>query len=403
MTILLGHPTGNPFSHHAALAHFERGRLECICVPWMPSQATLRLFDWVPSLRPLTRRFGRRHFSPLAKSNKVQGRGEAIFRFMLRAAGRDGEQIDDDANQWLMRTMERECRRASVKAVHAYEDCSLLQFSEAKRLGKACIYDLPIGYFRAWEQTQQQLARRYSDWLPGPWKASNSERRGRKLKEMDLADMVLVPSAFVSETVSKFHDHKRIAIAPYGVDLLNWAPAKSTPKSGSVLNFLFAGQCSLRKGVPLLIDAWKVAGLKDAHLRIVGSWQLAESKKRDLPANCSWTGPSPSDALRNLYQQADVFVFPTFFEGRALVVAEAMASGLPILTTPASGAADMIDDQCGRLMPVGDHSALVEHLRWFDRNRDRLPEMGRAARLMVERCTWDNYRQCVASSVGSFI
>jgi hypothetical protein len=45
-----------------------------------------------------------------------------------------------------MATMQRECHRTSVTAVHAYEDCSLLQFREAKRLGKACIYDMPIGY-----------------------------------------------------------------------------------------------------------------------------------------------------------------------------------------------------------------------------------------------------------------
>ena len=47
-----------------------------------------------------------------------------------------------------MRTMARECHRSTVKAVHAYEDCSLWQFLEAKRLGKACIYDMPICYYR---------------------------------------------------------------------------------------------------------------------------------------------------------------------------------------------------------------------------------------------------------------
>jgi glycosyltransferase involved in cell wall biosynthesis len=402
MTVLIGHPTGNPFSHHAALAHFELGWLEGLCVPWMPSQVTLRVLESISPLRPLTRRFGRRHFPPLASSPKMQGRGKEIWRFLLRAAGADSEKIVDDANQWLMRTMKRECRRPSVTAIHAYEDCSLLQFVEAKRLGKACIYDLPIGFFLAWEQTQLKLARRYNDWLRSAWKVSDAERHGRKLEEMNLADIVLVPSAFVSETVNNFNDRKRVAIAPYGVDLANWVP-KSTQKSDPIIKFLFAGQCSIRKGVPLLIDAWRAAALKNAHLQMVGSWQLAESKKRDLPPNCSWMGPIPAEALRDLYQQADVFVFPTFFEGRALVIGEALASGLPVLTSPASGAADMIDDKCGRLMPVGDEDVLVAYLRWFALNRDKLPEMSRAARLMVERCTWENYRNSVASSIASFI
>ena len=45
-----------------------------------------------------------------------------------------------------MRTMARECHRSTVTAVHAYEDCSLWPFMEAKRLGKACVYDLPTCY-----------------------------------------------------------------------------------------------------------------------------------------------------------------------------------------------------------------------------------------------------------------
>ena len=51
-----------------------------------------------------------------------------------------------------MRTMARECHRSTVTAVHAYEDCSLWPFIEAKRLGKACVYDLPTCYYPAWEK-----------------------------------------------------------------------------------------------------------------------------------------------------------------------------------------------------------------------------------------------------------
>ena len=60
-----------------------------------------------------------------------------------------------------MRTMARECRRLAVTAVHVYEDCALWQFVEAKRLGKACIYDMPIGYYPAWVHTQAELARKF--------------------------------------------------------------------------------------------------------------------------------------------------------------------------------------------------------------------------------------------------
>src|SRR5215467_4736340 len=139
MTILFGHPTGNPNSHQAALAHFEAGRLEAFCVPWMPSSMSLRALERVGRLRPMSQRLRRRHFPPLAGAPKVQGRLGEFGRLLTRALGRGDERLSYEANDWLMRTMRRECRRPAVTAVHAYEDCSLWQFVEAKRHSKACI------------------------------------------------------------------------------------------------------------------------------------------------------------------------------------------------------------------------------------------------------------------------
>src|SRR5262249_20718860 len=151
-------------------------------------------------LRPLTQRLHRRHFSCLAGAPKIQGRLGEFWRLAIRAAGRGDERLSYQANDWLMETMRRECRRSSVSAVHAYEDCSLLQFAEAKRLGKACIYDMPIGYFASWENTQSTLSQRFSDWLPaGGLPSVLYARPEQKRSEMDLADIVIVPSRFAEE------------------------------------------------------------------------------------------------------------------------------------------------------------------------------------------------------------
>src|SRR5262249_45677258 len=156
----------------------------------------------------------------------------------------------------------------------------LWQFAEAKRLGKACIYDMPIGYYPSWEQTQAELARRYGDWLPADgFLSSHYVRPEQKRQEMNLADLVLVPSAFVLNTVREYHPGKPVALAPYGVDAAAWSSTvERTPRD--MITFLFAGQCSLRKGVPLLLEAWRAARLKDARLQLVGSWQLAEAKQK---------------------------------------------------------------------------------------------------------------------------
>lgn len=400
-TVLFGHPTGNPFAYHAALAHREAGRLEAFCVAWMPSRTILRLVEQIGPLIPPARRLARREFAALDGATLVQGPVGEICRLLRRSLGQGDRDTASEANDWLMRTMTHECRRSSVAAVHAYEDCSLWQFEEAGRLGKACIYDMPIGYYPAWESLRSELGRKYADWMAGDGSPLES-RRTQKRQEMELADVVLAPSSFVADTIHRFHPYKTVALAPFGVDLAAWQPEPCRAPHDEI-TFLFAGQCSIRKGIPLLLEAWQAAGLRQARLRLVGSWGLAESKKKQLPAQCVWTAPISSSQLRRVYREADVFVFPTNFEGRALVVCEALASGLPVITTCASGADDVVDDACGRIIPPDNPEALVEALRWFADNRRLLPELSRAARSSAERCTWASYRRRVAEAVGPFV
>jgi glycosyltransferase involved in cell wall biosynthesis len=296
MTILIGHPTGTPFSHHAALAYWEQGLLESFCVPWMPSLATLRLLATIQPLRPMVRRFSRRYFPALGEAPKIQGRLAEVRRLTLRALGYNADPFTREANDWLMRIMARECGRSAVTAIHAYEDCSLLQFEKAKRHGKACIYDMPIAYHAKWESIEAALLAKYRDWLPRA-EVSRPANRQRKVAEMELADLVLAPSQFVADTIHEFYPGKKIALAPYGIDLTQW-PAPRQGGAQDELAFLFVGHCSLRKGVPLLIEAWRAANVRGARLDLVGAWQLTEDKKRNLPPGCSWHGPvSVSDPM----------------------------------------------------------------------------------------------------------
>ncbi len=371
----------------------------------MPSLITLKILSTAPRLRHLSQRLSRRRFAPLVDAPKVQGRLGELRRLLIRSNGKGDEGLSYEANDWLMRTMSRECHRKSVTAVHSYEDCSLLQFEAAKGLGKACIYDMPIGYYPWWEHKQADLARQYAEWLPSGGLAANRfARPEQKRREMELADLVLAPSAFVEMTIREFHPEKQIARAPYGVDLEFWqpVPCSELPPS-SKIRFLYAGQCSIRKGIPVLIDAWRKAELKNAELELVGSWLLNESKKRELPAGVHLIGPVAREELRARYHAADVFVFPSFFEGFALALLEAMACGLPIIGSEVLDGMGLVDETTGRSVAAGGGDALVEAIRWFSANRDRLATMKSATRLAVERFTWGNYRKSVSRAVTPLV
>ena len=218
VSILIGHPTGNPNSHHAALAHREAGRLEALCVPWFPEKRELNLLKAVPGLKSEIERLSRRRFEPLDLAPKVQGRLGEWSRMVRRKLG-GGEELSYEANDWLMRTMAKECARKNVTAVHSYEDCSLWQFEAAKRMGKACIYDMPIGYYGWWQKKEAELAKKYRDWLP-PEGISSSRwvRPEQKRKEMELADMVIAACSFAGNTIRDFFD-KEVQLAAYGIDL----------------------------------------------------------------------------------------------------------------------------------------------------------------------------------------
>lgn len=403
MSVLFGHPSGSINSFHAALSHYEHKRLAAFCVPWMPRRATLRLLETLPRAGELTRRLSRRRFEPLADVPMIQGRAGEIRRLVMRALGLRADALAVQANEWLMNAMGRECGRPDVTAVHAYEDCALHQFEEARRQGKACIYDMPIGYFRAWQKVLSDLGGRYGDWMPsGTTSYVSHTPVEQKQKELALADLVIVPSAFVESTIREYVSNKTIAGAPYGVDLDFWkSDGSRSPRE--FMRFLYVGHASVRKGTPLLLEAWKKAALKNAELLLVGPWRLAENKRLEIQSNVRHIPSCSSIALRERYAESDVFVFPSFFEGFGLVVLEAMSCGLPTIASQSTCGRDVLTPESSRVLPTGDVDALVDSLRWFSSHREALPAMSLAARRTAERYTWANYRDTLSKTVDPFV
>jgi glycosyltransferase involved in cell wall biosynthesis len=98
----------------------------------------------------------------------------------------------------------------------------------------------------------------------------------------------------------------------------------------------------------------------------------------------------------------DVFVFPSLFEGFGLVLLEAMAMGLPIITTPHTAGPDLITDGAeGFIVPIRSSDGIAEKLDLLRREPARRAAMSESARARARKFTWEQYGHSLAASVSS--
>jgi glycosyltransferase involved in cell wall biosynthesis len=152
--------------------------------------------------------------------------------------------------------------------------------------------------------------------------------------------------------------------------------------------FGYAARVETGKGPQVLVNAWAqlVECRRQALVRVAGTGPAMQEVKalvRDLALDDSWEfvgsydGPFGCSAfMRTL----DVFVLPSFAEGTSKSVIEAMAHGLPIISTNVGGLPDLLTPDVGILVPPGDSTALAEAMQQLASDSELRTRMGKAAR-----------------------
>jgi glycosyltransferase involved in cell wall biosynthesis len=213
----------------------------------------------------------------------------------------------------------------------------------------------------------------------------------RLLQEITEADYITIPSDFVRQSmIAGGVPERKLIEIPFGADLDQFSPSPAT--MAHPFRVIFAGQVSIRKGVPYLMEAWRQLQWSDAELWIVGGitpdFAALYHRWADLAGVKFW---GHSAELPRLFQQGDAFVFPSIEEGSALVTYEAMACGLPVITTFNAGSV-IRDGEDGLLVPIRDVGALCESLQHLRDEAAFRQQMGQAARERVAQFTWQAYR-----------
>jgi glycosyltransferase involved in cell wall biosynthesis len=145
------------------------------------------------------------------------------------------------------------------------------------------------------------------------------------------------------------------------------------------LTVLWLGSVNLRKGIQYLIEAARhLGGNPRIRFVVAGPISIAEAIVASAPKNMEFLGQVTRDRTEQIYRSADLFVLPTISDGFAITQVEAMAQGLPVITTPNCGEV-VTSGVDGLIVPPFDGAALAEAIIKLDADRNLLREMSSQA------------------------
>lgn len=234
-----------------------------------------------------------------------------------------------------------------------------------------------------------------------PWARERSAWRKRAVRlwfedaHLAGADCLRATAPMEAEHFRSFGLRNPIAIVPNGVEVPPKGPARP-PQPRSRL--LFLSRIHPKKGLSHLLHAW--AALQDKRpnwdLVIVGPDEVGQTSEMQALARrlglkrVEWSGPVYGAVKSELYRSADLFVLPTHAENFGLVIAEALAHGVPVITTRNAPWQGLTDHRCGWWIQLDEtllHAAMSDATA---QPREALREMGARGRAWMEReFGWD--------------
>jgi len=405
--LIFSHPTGNANVRHAALALFRAGLLTefWTCLNFSAPALLQRMLP----ARVVGQLRRRAYPAELAAAIRTQPFQEVVRLFAPKlgfpglVAHETGRFSVDAVYRSLDRAVARRLRSGSFRAVYAYEDGAQLSFLEARRRGICTLYDLPIGYWRAARTLLLDEAEREPEWaatLTG--NRDSTAKTERKDAELALADVVFVASSYTRRTLGEAADFKgTVMVVPYGSPTLVPALPVDVPGPAKKLRVLFVGSLGQRKGLSYLFAACRQVA-SAVTLTVIGQkpHEPCAALDREL-AGARWIPSCPHATILAEMAAHDVFVFPSLFEGFGLVLLEALAMGLPVITTAHTAGPDLIHEGVeGFIVPIRDSAAIAACLELLHCDRARLAEMSRQARCRAREFSWASYEDTLAACVG---
>jgi len=280
----------------------------------------------------------------------------------------------------------------------ALSGTSTKTLTNAKSRGVKSVCERGSNHLASQLQIIREEAKRLGLRPPGFDSDPDARDRGlrRELSEYELCDAIVVPSkvakdSFVQEGVPS----SKVHVMNHGADLQQFRPLE-VESTRNHLAVLSVGQFTYRKGFQFLLPAYRAVRRTGSSLTIAGGLpdpDFFQMMRSDDDDDVRFLGALPRERVAQLMRSSSVFVIASIEEGLAQVVPQAMASGLPVVVSESTGAADIVEDGVtGFIVPTGKPDALAEKLSWLLDHPDDARAMGAASRCAIEsRGGWNRY------------
>lgn len=410
MRIVVAYPGTGVFAEQVALAFHEVGSLERFetTFAWQPEGRLARCLAGLPGSLPvrLSKQFARRSLLELPFSAVRTRPLWEMTRVGAQLVGLPETIVDriwDRGSRCFTRNVARRLHRG-VGSLYAYEYTALEAFIVARELGIRTVLDFPSLDGRETERILRVEREKYPDLVTPQLKYFRKvfeKRQKRREQERELAELIITNSSLTRAShVQAGTPPERVVAIPLGAP-----PAldEPPPKVGrGSLRVVWAGTFGVHKGAHYLLEALKLLGPSGAHVcvDVYGSVALPERYCLKAPPGVVFHGSVSKKDLYAAFDVADALVLPTLSDGFGMVITEAFARGLPVITTPRAGAADFVEhERNGLLVAAANARSLADALAWALDNRLRLRAMGQSALKTAKGWQWKDYRTALRAAI----
>ena len=282
-------------------------------------------------------------------ARRVRGSSTGLYEDFIEAGRSFATAVRDDLDERPL--------NADTEGFFGYNTGCLEVFEMLRERGVLCVVD-QIDPARVEDAIVREERERWPGWEPSAPAIPESYWQ-RLQDEWTLADRVVVNSAWSRSALEQQGvPRDKIAIVPLAYEPPHHAAASQRSHvTGAPLVVLWLGAVNLRKGIPYLLEAARRLEGEPVRFVVAGPVFISARIVASAPRNVQFIGRVARPALRQIYADADVFVLPTISDGFAITQLEAMAHGLPVVTTPNCGEV-VTDGVDGFIVPARDSEQL---------------------------------------------